>query len=115
MYKSRHFILTCSGLLLHGALDRGQVVLHAGVVGVELEALLVGVVGPEQVALAVECRSLAAPALGPVGLQLCRLLGILEGVVPVLLGRVGGGPVAVEDVIGGVDGDGLGELVATSC
>lgn len=31
---------------------------------------------------------------------------------PVLLGGVGGGSVAVEDVVGGVDVDGLGEGVA---
>lgn len=41
--------------------------------------------GAEKVALAVERGALAAPALGPIGLDLDSLLGILEGVLPVLL------------------------------
>lgn len=59
-----------------------------------------------------EGGALAAPTLDPVGLDLRRLLGVVQGIVPVLLGGVGGGAVAVEDVVLGLDGDGLGELVA---
>ena len=58
-----------------------------------------------------EGGTLAAPALDPVGLDLRRLLGIIQGIVPVLLGGVGGGAIAVEDVVLGLNGDGLGELV----
>jgi len=79
-----------------------------------LQALRVGIVGAQQVALAVQGGTLAAPALGPVGLDLGRLLGILQGVVPLLLGGVRSGPVAVEDVVFGLEGNGLGELVAAS-
>lgn len=54
----------------------------------------------------------SSPALGPVGLNLCRLLSILKSICPVLLGGVGCRSVAEEDVVLGLQGDGLGELVA---
>jgi hypothetical protein len=98
--------------LLHGLLDRGEAALELGVVGIKLQALFVGIVSAEQVALTVEGGALSAPALGPVRLDLGGLLGILEGVVPLPFRGVGGGAVAVEDVVLGLNGDGLGELVA---
>jgi hypothetical protein len=98
--------------LLHLLLGGREILLQAGVAGVMLQALLVGVVGAQQVALAPKRRALAAPALCPVGLDLGRLLGVLKRQIPLLLGGVGCRPVAVEDVVGGIDGDGLGELVA---
>lgn len=100
-----------TSFLLHGLLNRGQAALELRIVGVVLETGLVGIVCAEQVSLAVEGGGFAAPALAPVRLELGGLLGVLEGVVPVLLGGVGGGSVGVEDVVVGLQGDGLGELV----
>jgi len=56
--------------------------------------------------------SLASPTLRPVRLDLCNFLGIFKGLLVVLFRGIGGGTVGVEDVVGGLDGDGLGELVA---
>ncbi|KAI6769562.1 hypothetical protein HG530_004191 [Fusarium avenaceum] len=50
-----------------------------------LQSLLVGIVGAQEVALSVQSSTLASPTLGPVGLDLCGLLGILQGMFPVLL------------------------------
>ena len=100
-----------ASLLGHGTLDSLIILLHASIVRIDLEALLVSIVGAQQVTLAEERCALAAPALGPVGLDLGGLLGILESVVPVLLGGVCGGTVAVEDVVGRVEGNGLCELL----
>lgn len=76
-----------------------------------LQTLLVGIVGTNKVALTVKSSALAAPTLGPVWLDLCGLLGILESTVPLLLGSVCSGSVAVENVVVGLDGNGLGESV----
>lgn len=103
--------ITAASLLLHGALNSLKILLHACIIGINLEALLVGIVCAQQVTLAEERCALAAPALGPVRLDLGGLLGILESIVPVLLGSVRGGTVAVEDVVARVEGDGLCELV----
>lgn len=107
----RVVLLTCPSLLVHRPLHRCKVVLHAGIVGVDLQSLLIRVISAEKVALSKEGGPLAPPALGPVGLQLCGLLGILEGVVPVLLRGMCGRSVAVEDVVGWVDGNSLCKLV----
>ena len=55
--------------------------------------------------------TLPAPSSWPVRLDLGGLLSILQGILPVLLGSIGGRPVAVENVVGGVDLNGLGESV----
>ena len=107
-------MLTCPGLLFHGPLDGCKVVLHAGIVGVDLESLLVRIIGTQEVALPEKRSALAPPSLGPVGLQLCGLLRILQCVVPVLLRGMRSGSVAVENVVVGVDGDGLCKLVAVA-
>lgn len=107
----RIVLLTCPSLLVHRPLHRCKVVLHTGIVGVDLQSLLIRVISAEKVALSKEGGPLAPPALGPVGLQLCGLLGILEGVVPVLLRGMCGRSVAVEDVVGWVDGNSLCKLV----
>lgn len=99
-------------LALHRLLHRLEAALDLGIAGVDLETRLVRLRGAGEVALAVEGGALTAPALDPVGLDLRRLVGVGQGAVPVLLGGVGSGPVAVEDVVLGLDGDGLGELVA---
>lgn len=54
-----------------------------------LQALLIGIVGTNKVTLTVEGGTLAAPALCPVRLNLCGLLGVLECAVPFSLGGVG--------------------------
>lgn len=104
--------MTRTSFLRHRSLGGSKVLLQTGVLGINLETGLVRIVGAEQVACSVEGGALAAPALGPVWLDLGRLLGIFQGAVPLLLGGVGGRTVAVEDVVGGVDGNGLSELVA---
>lgn len=80
-------------------MHRGEGRLEAGIVGVLLQALLVGIKGTKEVARAVEGGTFAAPAPRPVRLDLCGLLGVLEGICPVLLGGVGCGAVAVKDVV----------------
>lgn len=100
-----------ASLLRHGTLNSLVILLHASIVRIDLEALLVSIVGAQQVTLAEERCALAAPTLGPVGLDLGGLLGILQSIVPVLLGGVCGRTVAVEDVVGRVEGNGLCELV----
>lgn len=55
-----------------------------------LQTLLKGIVGADKVALGVQSGSFAAPALGPVRLDLNRPVGVGDGVVPVLLVGVGG-------------------------
>jgi hypothetical protein len=100
-----------TGFILHGLLHRGEAALQLRVVRIELQAGLVGVVRPDKVALAVESGALAAPTLGPVRLNRRRLLGVREGIVPVLLRGVGGGAVAVEDVVLRLERNGLGEFV----
>lgn len=56
--------------------------------------------------------TLSTPALGPVRLNLGSFLGIGQSIVPVLLGCVGSRSVAVQDVVLGLEGNGLGELVS---
>lgn len=50
-------------------------------------------------------------ALGPIGLDLDRLLGIFEGFLIFVLGGVDSGTVGVEDVVFGFNGKGLGEFL----
>lgn len=77
-----------------------------------LEPSLVRIVCSDEITLTVKGGTFAAPALGPVGLDLRCLFSVVEGTRPVLLGGVCGRAVAVEDVVFGLDGNGLGELVA---
>lgn len=51
-------------------------------------------------------------ALGPIGLDLDRLLGIFESFLVFVLGGVDGGAVGVENVVFRFDGKGLGEFLA---
>jgi hypothetical protein len=83
-----------------------------GIVGVGLEAFLIGIVGGNQVALAMQSSAFSAPTFSPIRLDLGRLLGVAQGLRPVLLGSVGGRTVAVEDVVVRLESDGLGELFA---
>lgn len=101
-----------TSLGLHGLLDGSQTVLELGVGSIVLQTGLVRIVGADKVALAVEGSTFAAPALGPVRLDLGGLDGVVQGMVPVLLGSVSGGAVGVEDVVLGLEGNGLRELVA---
>lgn len=101
---------TCFGL--HGLLNRGQAALELCVVWVMFETGLVRIVCSEQISLAVKSSTFASPALGPVWLDLGRLFGVFQRIVPVLLGGIGGRSVGVEDVIFGLKSDGLSELVA---
>lgn len=55
--------------------------------------------------------SLTGMALGPVGLNLDGLLGILKSFLVFVLGRVDGGAVGEEDVVFGFDGKSLGEFL----
>lgn len=50
-------------------------------------------------------------ALGPIGLDLDRLLGIFEGFLIFVLGGVDGRAVGVEDVVFGFDSKGLREFL----
>lgn len=77
-----------------------------------LESGLVGIVGTYKVALSMKSSAFAAPALGPVGFDVGGLVGVVQSVVPLALRGVGGGTVGVEDVVFGLDLDGLGEIVA---
>lgn len=58
--------------------------------------------------------SLAQMALGPIRLDVDGLVGILEGLLVITLGTVDSRSVGVEDVVFGLDRDGLGELVTVS-
>lgn len=53
--------------------------------------------------------TLAAPTFGPIRLDFCGLLGVLQCVVPFPFRSVCGGAVAVENVVVGLDGNSLGE------
>ncbi|PKK50757.1 hypothetical protein CI102_4349 [Trichoderma harzianum] len=101
---------TCFGL--HGLFNRGQATLELCVAWVMLETGLVRIVCSEQISLAVKSSAFASPALGPVWLDLGRLFGVLQRIVPVLLGGICGRSVGVENVVFGLKSDGLGELVA---
>jgi hypothetical protein len=68
--------------------------------------------GGNKVALSVQSCTFTTPSFGPVRLDLGRLLSILQGIVPFLLGSVGSRAVAVENVVFGLKGNSLGELVA---
>lgn len=96
---------------MHGLLDRRQAALQLGIVWFVLQALLIGIVSIEEISFAMQCGALASPALGPVRLELGGLFGILQGGVPFLLGGIGGRAVAVENVVGRLEGNGLGEFV----
>lgn len=50
-------------------------------------------------------------ALGPIGLDLDRLLGVFEGFLIFVLGGVDSGAVGVEDVVFGFNGKGLREFL----
>lgn len=101
---------TTTSLRLHRLLDSSEILLQTGIVRVDLETLLVRIIGGEKVAQTVLRCSKASPSLGPVRLDLGSLLGIVQGVLPVLLGGVGCGAVTVKDVVVGLDLNGLGEL-----
>ena len=73
------------------------------------QALLVSIAGTDQITGTVESGTLPAPSSRPVRLDLGGLLSILQGILPVLLGSIGGRPVAVEDVVVGVDFNSFGE------
>lgn len=103
---------THTSFMLHGPLHGGKAALQLGIVRIQLQTGLVGVVRTDEVALSMEGGTLAAPALGPVRLECCGLVGIVESVGPVLLGGVRCGAITVEDVVLGLEGNGLGELVA---
>ena len=93
--------------LLHGSQPR----LKLGIAGVMFQSFLVRVVCPYKIALAVQSSPLASPSFSPVGFDLSCFRGIVQGIVPLLLGGMCGGSVAVEDVVLGLELDGLGELV----
>jgi hypothetical protein len=44
---------------------------------VELESFIIGIFGTDQVAYAMLCSSLSAPALCPVGLEVGGLIGVV--------------------------------------
>lgn len=77
-----------------------------------LQTLLVGIVGAEKVALSMQSSAFSAPALGPVWFDLGGLVGVGKSVVPVLFGGIGSRSVAVQDVVFGLEGNGLGKLVS---
>lgn len=56
--------------------------------------------------------ALTTPALGPIGLDLGRLLGVLQRICPVLFRGIRRGSVGEKNVVCGLEFDGLGELVA---
>ncbi len=59
-------------------------------------------------------RALSCPALGPVGLDLGDLVGILQCMVKIFEGRIGAGAVRVQDMIGWLELNGLRKLVSIS-
>jgi hypothetical protein len=77
-----------------------------------LQSLLVGIVGAQEVALSVQSSTLASPTLGPVGLNLCGLLSVLQGMFPIFLRGVSSRSVAVKNVVFGLNGNSLSELFA---
>lgn len=103
--------LTLSRLRLNRPLHARQAGLILRIARVDLQALLIGVVRADEVAQTVQSGSLAAPSLGPVRLDLRGLGGVLEGVLVVLLGGVGRRAVRVQDVVRGLELDGLGEVL----
>lgn len=104
LYTVRAFVFLT---LLHGLLGLGQALLEERVSGLELQSSLVNIVGLGVAAETEEGSSLAAVALGPVGLELDSLLTVLESLLVVLLGGVAGRAVGVEDVVGCVELNGL--------
>lgn len=78
--------LTC--FMLHRFLDRGKPTFELSVARVMLQTLLIGIVRTDKIALAMKGGTFPAPALGPVRLELRRLLSILQSTVPFLLGSV---------------------------
>lgn len=112
--STRVVTTSTTSLLLHGLLNGRQTALQLGIAGIVLQTFFVSIVGAKQISLAVKSSTLAPPAFGPVRLELSRLLRILESRVPLLLGSVGSRSVRVEDVVFGLDGDGLGKLVTVA-
>lgn len=87
-----------------------------------LESFLIGHFGLFKSLKELQGSSLSRIAFAPVGLDLNGLAGILQGTLVVALLGVSGGAVAVEDVVGGVKGNGLGvtahgllDLPSTQC
>ena len=66
-----------------------------------------------KVAQAPVSSTLAEVALGPVGLDADRLLGILEGFLVLVLGGIDGGTVGVEDLVLGIKSNSLCELLTS--
>ncbi len=97
---------------LHGVGDSLQSTLERSIIGIKLQSLLKGVIGTKEVTLSVQSSALAAPALGPVRLNLNSLLSVRGSILPVLFRGICCRSVAVEDVVLGLDSDSLGELVA---
>lgn len=76
-------------LSVHCLLHRCEAALDLGIVRIDLQALLVGIIGANEVTLSVQSGAFPAPALDPIRLDLCGFRGICKGAVPLLLGSVG--------------------------
>lgn len=104
---------TC--FILHGLLNRGQSTFELSVIRIILQALFIGIVRTDKIALAMQGSTFSSPALGPVGFQLSRLFCILQSVVPFFFGSVRRRSVTVEDVVLGLKSDGLGKAFSVKC
>lgn len=85
--------------------------LELSVSGLDLQSCLINIVGLGVATQSEKGSGLATITLGPVRLQLNRLFAILKRLLIVLLGGVTGGAVGEEDVVGGVELDGLCEVI----
>jgi hypothetical protein len=104
---------TFSCLGLDCSLDRLKAGLILCIIWIDLQALLVRIIGSDQVAEAVQSSSLPSPSLGPVRPDLCGLAGVLQSVLVVLLGSVRRRAVRVQNVIRRLDLNGFGKVLAT--
>lgn len=98
-----------TSFLLHCPLNGSKRILYASVVRVVLQPLLICIAGAKQVTCTVESSTLPTPSSRPVRLDLGCLFGIFQSICPVLLRSIGGGPVAVENVVGGFNFNGFSE------
>lgn len=103
-----------TSLVFNGLVNGGQAALKLSIVGILLQTSFVGIMGGNEVALSVQSCTFTTISFSPVRLDLSGLLSILQGIVPFLLGSVGSRAVAVENVVFGLEGNSLGELVAVS-
>jgi len=85
--------------------------LELNISGLDLQSFLINIVGLGVATQSEKGSGLATITLGPVRLQLHGLFAILERLFIVLLGGVAGGAVGEEDVVGGVELDGLCEVI----